>query len=67
MSPEQWERVVAVDLVGAFHCMQAFLARNPQGKHGAHRYRLEDFGLDPDALARDFAPYRDRFAIPEEG
>ena len=47
--------------------MQAFLARNPQGKHGVHRYRLEDFGLDRDSLARDFAPYRDRFDIPEEG
>jgi hypothetical protein len=47
--------------------MQAFLARNPQGKHGVHRYRLEDFGMDRDTLAGEFAPYRDRFDIPEEG
>lgn len=25
MSPEQWERVVGVDLTGVFHCTQAFL------------------------------------------
>jgi len=25
MSPEQWERVIAVNLTGVFHCVQAFL------------------------------------------
>lgn len=39
---------------------------NPRHKHGVHRYRLEDFGLDRDAVEERFAPYRRRFAIPVE-
>jgi hypothetical protein len=46
--------------------MQSFLDRNPQGKHGAHRYCLEDFGLDRARLAHDFEPYRTRFDVPQE-
>ena len=46
--------------------MRAFLAVNPQHKHGRHRYRLEDFGLDPRDVERRFAAYRERFAIPRE-
>jgi hypothetical protein len=33
------------------------LAANPQDKHGAHRYRLEDFGLDQAGVERAFAGY----------
>ncbi len=47
--------------------MQTFLTRNPQGKHGAHRYQLEDFALDRTRLARDFEPYCSRFDVPAEG
>ena len=43
--------------------MQGWRGANPQNKHGVHRYRLEDFGLDPEELDRDFAAYRQRFAI----
>ena len=32
--------------------MRQFLAENPQGKHGEHRYNLRQFGLDP-ALERE--------------
>jgi len=39
---------------------------NPQHKHGQHRYRLEDFGLDRAAVAAGFAAYRERHAIPHE-
>jgi hypothetical protein len=46
--------------------MRAFLAANPQHKHGRHQYRLEDFGLDAADVDRRFAAYRDRFAIPRE-
>jgi hypothetical protein len=46
--------------------MQSWRERNPQNKHGVHRYRLEDFGLDREELGRDFAPYRQRFRIDEE-
>ena len=33
------------------------LAANPQDKHGAHRYCLEDFGLDQARVERAFAGY----------
>lgn len=46
--------------------MRRWIDRNPKDKHGAHRYRLEDFGIDPTQLAKDFAPYRARYQIPEE-
>jgi hypothetical protein len=36
-----------------------WLARNPQHKHGVHRYRLEDFGLDAATVNAHFAGYRD--------
>jgi hypothetical protein len=43
--------------------MQALLAANPKDKHGAHRYTLEQFGLDRAALSRRFARYCDRFDL----
>ncbi len=46
--------------------MQRWIAGNPQNKHGVHRYRLEDFGLDREHLGRDFEPYRARFGIGGE-
>ncbi len=33
------------------------LAEHPRHKHGAHRYRLEDFGLDAPTVDRHFAGY----------
>jgi hypothetical protein len=44
--------------------MRAFLAANPKDKHGAHRYTLEQFGLDRAAQTRRFARYCERFEIP---
>jgi hypothetical protein len=38
--------------------MTAWLAANPQHKHGVHRYSLEQFGLDAEAVNERFAPYR---------
>ena len=46
--------------------MQRWIAGNPQNKHGVHRYRLKDFGLDREHLGRDFEPYRNRFGIAGE-
>ncbi|HSN84443.1 MAG TPA: sulfotransferase [Polyangiales bacterium] len=37
--------------------MRAFLARNPRGKHGAHQYSPEDFGLDTGEIRERFAGY----------
>jgi Sulfotransferase family len=36
-----------------------WLAANPQHKHGVHRYRLDDFGLDAATVERAFAGYRE--------
>ena len=48
--------------------MQRFLAENPQGKGGVHRYSLEEFGLDPAEERRRFQSYLDYFGIePESG
>ena len=46
--------------------MLRWLDENPQHVAGAHRYRLEDFGLDAEAEGRRFVGYRERFAIPGE-
>jgi hypothetical protein len=34
-----------------------WLAENPQHKHGVHRYRLDDFGLDEASVERYFGRY----------
>ncbi|MEO0423699.1 MAG: sulfotransferase [Pseudomonadota bacterium] len=38
--------------------MEAYLAANPQGRHGRHRYSLKGFGLSPDEEAERYAAYR---------
>jgi hypothetical protein len=38
--------------------LRDWIAANPQHKHGVHRYSLEQFGLDPDAVNLAFANYR---------
>jgi len=43
--------------------MNAFVAANPRGKHGTHRYCLDDFGLDREKERVRFADYCERFAI----
>ncbi len=47
--------------------MSDFMVHNPRGRHGAVLYDLDQFGLDADALRRDFRFYIDRFGITEEG
>ena len=39
---------------------------NRSDRHGRFTYSLDDFGLEPQAMERRFAPYRDRFGIPRE-
>jgi hypothetical protein len=39
----------------------AYLAANPKGKHGGHRYSLEEFGLDRADVERVGAGYSERF------
>jgi hypothetical protein len=46
--------------------MRAFIADNPKGKHGVHSYTPEEFGIDPVAIRRDFAPYIEQFDLKPE-
>ena len=46
--------------------MQRWASTNPQNKHGVHRYRLEDFGIDRADLERRLEPYRTHFGIHAE-
>ncbi|MGH7331886.1 MAG: sulfotransferase family protein, partial [Candidatus Rokuibacteriota bacterium] len=46
--------------------MRRFLEENPKDKHGAHRYTLSSFGLEPDDLARRFKGYCEHFGVPSE-
>ena len=46
--------------------MERWIEANPRHKHGAHRYTLEQFGLDRGEIERISAPYRERFEIPPE-
>ncbi len=34
---------------------------HPPGAHGTHEFALDEFGLEPDAVREQFAPYLDRF------
>ena len=43
-----------------------YLARKPKGKFGAHKYRPEDWGLDPARIRRELAPYMDYYRVPRE-
>ncbi|CAN5218934.1 sulfotransferase [soil metagenome] len=42
--------------------MQAWVERNPQHKHGRHRYEPSYFGLEEPRVRRALAAYNDRFA-----
>ena len=46
--------------------MKWFIADNPQGKHGIHRYSPEEYGIDPQVVRREFRPYIERFGLPPE-
>ena len=46
--------------------MRAWLAENRQYKHGAHKYSLEQFGLDASTVGERLMFYRERFDIPYE-
>ena len=47
--------------------MRAFLAANPQGKHGQHRYTLEQAGLDPAEVRERFRFYSEHYNVQPEG
>lgn len=49
--------------VEAEAAMRAMLAANPQGKHGKHEYRLEDYGLSRGQVHEHFRDYIERYDI----
>ena len=46
--------------------IREYLAERPQHKHGAHHYSLRDFGLEPDELRTQLAPYIETFGVIAE-
>jgi hypothetical protein len=64
------ERIYAhfgLELSGpAADAMRAFIADNPQGKHGVHRYTAEAYGLDVAAERERFRGYTEHFGIEPE-
>lgn len=46
--------------------MRAFLAANPQDKHGGHRYTFADTGLDAGAVRERARRYQTYFDVPSE-
>jgi hypothetical protein len=52
------------DVAGA--AMERYLAERPRGHFGVHDYQPADFGIDPDAVRRDFEEYTSRFGVPTE-
>jgi hypothetical protein len=46
--------------------MQGWIDAHPAGRHGAHNYTAEEFGLDAGELSEAFAAYRERFGVPAE-
>ncbi len=43
--------------------IREWLVRNPQTKHGVHKYSTTEFGLEAPAINRRFAPYVERFGF----
>ncbi|MBO6557694.1 MAG: sulfotransferase [Pseudomonadales bacterium] len=44
-----------------------YIANNPKGKHGTHRYSLNQFGLDGLELADLFSEYNSHFSLTNTG
>ena len=60
-------KAIQTDTQDAVAAMEGTRKKNPQNKHGVHSYKLEDFGLSLAQIRRDYGPYSQFFAIPEEG
>jgi hypothetical protein len=47
--------------------IRAFRADNPKGKHGAHTYTAEQWGLDENEIAERFRPYTEAYGVETMG
>lgn len=55
---------LGLEFTGGFEAaVREHLDRHPAGARGTHRYRCEDYGLDPVAVHRATAAYRERFGV----
>lgn len=43
--------------------IRSWLAKNPQTKHGVHKYTMDEFGLSSASTNRQFADYLERFGF----
>ena len=50
----------------AEQAMRTHAGLHPRGKHGEHRYRLEDFGLESKGVHASFRSYLERCSVREE-
>jgi hypothetical protein len=50
-----YERFAITPSAEADAAMRSWLAQNPQGKHGTHDYRAEEFGLDDARIRETFS------------
>ena len=48
----------------AEQALRSHARSNPKGKHGAHEYDLEQYGLTPQRVRERFAAYTERYALP---
>jgi hypothetical protein len=46
--------------------MSAYLAANPKGRYGTHRYDLSEFDLNQAEIRERFSAYVDRYGVPVE-
>jgi hypothetical protein len=46
--------------------MQEHVAANPQKKHGAHRYSMDEYGLTPEQVTSRLKFYIERFDLPTD-
>jgi hypothetical protein len=46
--------------------IESYLEQRPKGRLGTHRYSAEDFGMDPEVIRKDLAPYLEAFDVPFE-
>jgi hypothetical protein len=46
--------------------MRTYIAEHPKGVDGIHRYAPEEYGVDPAAVRREFAPYIEHFDLEPE-
>ena len=67
---EEIEKIYdALDLPMSPHgadAMRKYIVDHPKGKDGIHRYRPEEYGVDPAIVRKDFAAYIERFGLEPE-